>query len=66
MCCVIRGLALPLFMISIFSDGIKVAAFGQKMDKIWMKAAAYEKMDKKLIFSAKIYLMQPYSGVKGI
>ena len=30
MCYVIKGLAVPLFMINIYSGGMKTAAFGQK------------------------------------
>ena len=51
MCCVIKGLAVPLFIIRIYSGGMKAADFGQKMDEVWMKAAAYgQKMDKIWIF----------------
>ena len=47
MCCIIKGLAVPLFMIRISSSGTKAADFGQKMDDFWIKAAAFgQKVDK--------------------
>ena len=55
MCCVIKGLAVPLFMIGISSGGMKVAALRQKMDEIWMKAAAFEqKKGLNLDFPVKL------------
>ena len=51
MCCVIKGLDVPLFMIRISSGGSKAAGLGQKVDGIWMKAAAFgQKMDDIWIF----------------
>ena len=52
MCCAIKSLAVPLFMMKISSDGMKAAALGQK----WTKFG----------FSSKLARMQPYSCVKGI
>ena len=51
MCCVIKYLAVPLYVIRISSGGMKVVAYGQKLDEIWMKVVAYgQKMDKIWIF----------------
>ena len=51
MCCVIKGLYFPLFMIRIYSGGMEAEALGQKLDKIWMKAAALgQKTDEIWIF----------------
>ena len=33
MCCVIKGSAVPLFMIRISSDGMEATDFGQKMEE---------------------------------
>ena len=47
MCRVIKGLAVPMFIMRISSGGVKAAAFGQKMYKNWIEAAALgQKMDK--------------------
>ena len=54
MCCVIEGLDVTLFMISISSDGMKAAAFGRKMDKIWTKEAAFGKKGQDWDFSAEL------------
>ena len=51
MCCVIKGLAVPLFMINIYSGRKKAAALGKKMDKLWMKAVAFgQEIDEIWIF----------------
>ena len=50
MCCVIKGLAVPLFMIRISSGGMKAADFGKNRKK-WTKAAAFgQKLDEICIF----------------
>ena len=57
MCCVIKILDIPLFMIRVYSGGMKAADLGQKVDKIWTKAAALgQKVDKltKFGFFAKL------------
>ena len=50
MCCIIKGFADAMFVVRIFSGGIKAAAYGQKTDKIWMKAVAFEKKGIKFGF----------------
>ena len=47
MCCIIKGLDVPLFIIRIYSGGIKTASFGGEMDEIWID-------EKKLDFSAEL------------
>ena len=43
MCCIIKSLDVLLFIIRISLGGMKAEVLRQKMNKIWMKAAAFEK-----------------------
>ena len=56
MCCIIKGFADAMFVVRIFSGGIKAAAYGQKTDKIWMKAVAFEKKGIKFGFFCRAIL----------
>ena len=56
MCCVIKGLAVPMFMIRIYLRGVKTADLGQEKDNIWMEAAALEKKRTKFEFFCRASL----------